>query len=291
MSRIEENVAQDIVTTIEKSFQDSDQTIPYRLVGSYEYAKSLETFSKLLNLSTAEEILVYDRVLNDRPEFTYFNGVNSAFASKPDLKQANPFQRQKFYDSFQRKGLAWMMGLGRVELGATMSMYGQADLPFHVISTSNFDLEAYVHVLADDAIAHMKSLAQEPGFDTVTKRGRKVDTWTLAYLRRLKLIRDMLGTLKSIGNAEVRARIAPYDTELSKYERRLMTEVILQTQPRFAVQTTNRSNTRYSSTTLKVSNRAISDCQDRVREYNSGSDDDESPGPSFGPQRIVAASR
>ena len=284
-------MTRDIITTLKKSFQDPDQTIPYRLVGSYEYAKSLEAFNKLLNLSSADEITVYDQVLNDRPEFTYFNGVNSAFASRPNLKQANPFQRQKFYDSFQRKGLAWMMGLARVELGATMSMYGEAELPFHAISTSDFDMEAYVQVLADDAIAHMKSLAQEPGFDRVTKRGRKIDTWTLAYLRRLKLIRDMLGTLKSIGNSEVKGRIAPLDKELSTYERRLMTEVILQTRPRFAVRTNSKSTTRFKSTTLQVSNRAISDCQNRVREYDSTSDDDEASGSSYGPQRIVAAGR
>ena len=48
--------------------------MPYRFVGSYEYAKAVENFEKLVLISTPEELAAYDKVLNGRPEFTYFNG-------------------------------------------------------------------------------------------------------------------------------------------------------------------------------------------------------------------------
>lgn len=245
-------------------------SIPYRLVGSYEYAKAMEAFTRLLSISKFEELPAYDNILNNRPEFTYFNGANAAFVSRPNLKQVSPFQRKQFYDTFQRQGLAWMMALARVELGATMSMYGTSDAPFHAISTSDFDKEAYVQVLADDAVAHMKSLGQEAGFNLVTRRGRPIDTWTLAYLRRLKLIRDMLASLQAIGNAEIRLRIAPYDTQLAKFEKRLMKEVYSQTRPEWKTDTAVNTERR-SERSTSVSSQSIAECRELINNSKGGS--------------------
>jgi hypothetical protein len=248
-----------------KSFKEADQTIPYRFVGSYEYYNALESFTKLLNISTTEEIPVYDLILNDRPEFTYFNGVNTAFPSKPDLKKADPFQRKKYYDTFQKKGLAAMMALARIELAATMSMYGSDEKPFESIFNGNFGLEQYVAVLSDDVVAHMKSLAQEPKFMAVTRRGNKIDTWTLAYLRRLKLIRDMLGTLSDVGDETAKARIRPYDKKLGKYERRLVNHIADQTGTKTLSSSTETETRRRKYKSLTVSRNLISNCNDLVR--------------------------
>lgn len=270
MSQYEKTTTQPVLNVIKKSIADVDKTIPYRLVGSYEYGKSLEAFTRLLAISKAEELPIYDKILNDRPEFTYFNGAHTALPNRPNLRQADPFQREQFYDSFQREGMAWMMALARVELGATMSMYGNSKAPFHAISTSDYDIEAYVQVLADDAVAHMKSLAQESGFDKVTKRGRPIDTWTLAYLRRLKLIRDMLASLQAIGNAEVKVRIAPYDKQLARYEKRLMKEVYAQTRPQYQVDSVTETK-KGRDVNYRVSQSAIEDCETSVESKSGGS--------------------
>lgn len=247
-----------------KSFEEVDQTIPYRFVGSYEYYNALEAFSTLLNISTTEEIPVYDVILKDRPEFAYFNGVNTAFQSKPDFKKADPFHRKKFNDTFQKEGLAAMMALARVELAATMSMYGNDDKPFDKIFTGSFGREQYVEVLSDDVVAHMKSLSKEPKFMAVTRRGYKIDTWTLAYLRRLKLIRDMLQTLSDVGSEADRAKIRPYDKKLGKYERRLVDHIVDQTSTQSYSNTETETRRGGYSSTVKVSNKLIRNCNDLV---------------------------
>lgn len=198
-----------------------DKTMPYRFVGSYEYGNALKAFEKLVAISTKEDLQAYDLVLINRPEFTYFNGANVSLKAMPNLQKASTNQRNKYFDTFRKKGLAWMMALAKVELSATASMYGESKKPFQSIATTQFDGLPYLSVLSDDVAAHMRSLSQEPGFRKVTRSGRKIDTWTLAYLRRLKLIRDMIETLSDTGGSQVKFELKKYDQELSKYERKL----------------------------------------------------------------------
>ena len=164
-------------------------------MGSYEYAKALEKFTQLIEKSSSDELKIYDKILKDRIEFSFLNGVNAAFAETPDMAKAKELERQRFNDEFLKKGLPWMMALARIELAATASAYGTLKKPFELVSTSDFDKQAYIEILRDDVMAHMKSLAKEPGFKEVLRKPRKSDTWTLAYLRRIKLIRDMLEAL------------------------------------------------------------------------------------------------
>ncbi len=269
MRSAETQTQQTTVTTIGQQFKESDDTIPYRFVGSYEYANALDSFTRLLRISSEADIEVYDSFLASRPEFTFFNGANTAFSKKPNLQAANPFARQQFYDTFQQKGLAWMMALARIELGATMSLYGDAEKPFESIagSANAFGLQPYLNVLADDVVAHMKSLSEEIDFENVVKRNRKIDTWTMAYLRRLKLIRDMLSTISRAGDDIVKARVLPYDRELKRYERRLIEQIEIQTRPKTGINVENVAGIEHmKSRILKVSGKMISNCADIVRQ-------------------------
>lgn len=270
MSTVEQTTNTVDSFTVKKNVSATDETIPYRLVGTYEYKNALESFTRLLEISATEEIEVYDRMLDERPEFTYFQGVNSAFETTPDLKQADPFQRERFYDVFQKEGLAWMMALARIELSATESLYGKSEFPFESTTPNSIELEAYLSVLADDATAHMKSLASEAGFVKVTKRSRKIDTWTLAYLRRLKLIKDMLSTLGRTGDEKVRVTIKPLKKEISKYESKLLQEVTIQTRPKTSTRLTTSTKRGKEWRTLKVSTSAIEDCKALVSGASGG---------------------
>ena len=135
--------------------------------------------------------------------------------------------------------------------------------------TRNFGLEEYVEILSDDVVAHMKSLAQEPGFVAVTRKSYKIDTWTLAYLRRLKLIRDMLDTLSDVGDVNAKAKIRPYDKELAKYERRLLNNVADQTVTESYTNTENSSRKTGAISTVKVSKDLIRNCSDLVHGTKS----------------------
>lgn len=235
-------------------FAPEDGTIPYRLVGSYEYANAIAMLDKLISISTSQEIRVYDTMLDERPEFTFFNGMHAAFVTPPELVNDNSSQRKEIKDQFKKKGLAWMTALARIELAATESAYGKQKRPFEVFSTP-FDLPAYLEILGGDAVAHMKSLAEEENFRRVLRRAHRSDSLTLAYLRRIKLIKDMLEALMATDNPEIVSRIRPLDRELSKHERVLVLKVLSE---QFD-QTTTNTKTSSRSVNLRVSGAACRD--------------------------------
>ena len=118
-----------------------------------------------------------------------------------------------------------MTALARIELAATASIYGKEKRPFEALSNP-FDLTPYLEILYDDSVAHMKSLAEEQNFKKVLRRSHQSDSMTLAYLRRIKLIKDMLEALMATDNAEIVSRVQPLDRELSKHERVLVLKVM-----------------------------------------------------------------
>ena len=88
-------------------FEPTDESIPFRIVGSYEYLKSLNELRPLVNSSTAEEINVYDKYLADRPELTVSSG---SFLAKAEQPRPAPPQPQD-PDAYKKHGLAWMITL------------------------------------------------------------------------------------------------------------------------------------------------------------------------------------
>ena len=215
-------------TTIDyfsRQFSPEDQSIPYRLVGSWEYAKSLDNLNRLINISTEDEISEYDVFLESRPEFTYYQGVSTAFREPPDLTKANPKQRSRFNDRFQKGGLAWMMALAQIELAATVSMYSDMEKPFSGVVTTKFGHEEYSELLIDDLVSHLKALASEPLFKEVLKLERQVDTWTLAYLRRLKVVKDLMITISDFADVDTVAEMRPWFDELEEHEESLVSIV------------------------------------------------------------------
>ena len=51
-----------------------------------------------------------------------------------------------------------------MELAATMSLYGESDMPFEDLIEDAFGAQEFVDMLRDDVLAHMQSLSLEPGF-------------------------------------------------------------------------------------------------------------------------------
>ena len=277
------------VQVFQSEFSPEDQSIPYRLVGSYEYANLLDNFTQLISISTEEEVRIYDQFLKKHPEFSYFQGLGTAFREPPDLEKADPDARARFNDRFQKGGLAWMIALARIELGATISMYGKREQPFTDIVTFNFGTEEYRQLLVDDVIRHLKSLAQEDLFRDVVDGERLVDTWTLAYLRRLKLIKDMMITISAVAEQTTIQEMRPYFDELAKHEKTLVDRVSAWLTPVVYVdRKTETSNVRASrflgeskhGTVSALSPALIDECKRRIGQTttdNTGSSGTQSP--------------
>ncbi len=69
-------------------------------------------------------------------------------------------------------------------------------------------------LLLEDSIAHVRALEQVPLFKHVL-RDATADNETLAYLRRIKLIRNMLDCLKEGGGPEMAALVRSTEEKLS----------------------------------------------------------------------------
>lgn len=180
-------------------FPPSDKSVPYRIVGSYEYVNAIESLERLIAISNTEELATYDRFLEDRPEFTYFSGLAEQFGlPSGDLTKHPQFEIAGFKNRYEKKGLAAMLALAKVEIGATISMYGKSREPFNEFGPlGQLDYQQMISIIADDVHAHMYSLEKEKEFKKVLRGPLR--TATVNYLRRLKLIKDMIDVLKATG--------------------------------------------------------------------------------------------
>ena len=206
-----------IQATLRKEFAKADQSIPYRLVGTYEYLKAIENFDQLVELSSSIEIKTYDRIIAAQREMAFFSGIATDYGIEKISRL--PADEQLLINSFYRRNtLAWLLALAKVEVGATISMYGKSDDPFNAIGIgkTNFGKNEYAEIISDDLASHLKAVAGDPGFQNAMNV-QKPNSDTLAYLRRAKLIQDLLNGLYQNGNSEQIAAARPYADKIDMF--------------------------------------------------------------------------
>ena len=186
-------------------------------------------FDRLVAISTPEQVEVYDKMIESRPEFAFYSGMLTQLGG--DAIAAKQSKPMAFEQSFKKNSLAWLLALARVEISATASMYGRSKTPFlDLVRNSNFGIEEYLSVLADDLNAHINALATDPDLKAVCKVNVKADSNTLAYLRRIKLVKDMLAAIQTAANDRYAYQARRVGKELEKYEKDLVRKVLLSTQ-------------------------------------------------------------
>ena len=202
-------------------FADEDKTFPYRIVGSYEYGTSLSNFGKLVDSSTPEQIEVYDKLIGMKSEYSFYSGVASNMGLDTDFSSLDQDSSTDVESSYLKHSLAWMMALARVELGATMSMYGDGmEDPFGKAVTLGgvgFGAEEYLSVLVDDVAAHLKAVQNDDSYIRTLAPEEEVGSLTLNHLRRTQLINDMLGKVISSQIPEIVAVAGPYAEVAQRY--------------------------------------------------------------------------
>lgn len=206
-----------------ENFAASDRTIPFRIVGSYEYFRAVFRLDRLASISTADEIAVYDRIIGQRDEYSYYAGMSTQSMLADSIDPAERSGREKFDSLFRRSGLAWMLALARIELTATVAFYGDHRIkqPFSIFPPTALDQEAFLLVLADDLQAHLTNLASDPGYAEVTKLRRMPDSWTLAYMRRMHFLNSMIEILSAACGPEMATRLQPHRERLAADYRKM----------------------------------------------------------------------
>ncbi len=234
-------------------FAEADDTFPYRLVGSYEYGRSLDNLGELANSSTKEEIEVYDKLIAMNPEYSFYSGAASELGVGVKLDSLDTSDKEMFDVKYLRQSLAWMMALARSELGATISMYGESKDPFGTavaIGGVGFGSEELLSILVDDLAAHLKAAQRDPGYQAAVDPKEKVDESSLGYFRRTQLINDLLAKVASSGDPEIIVMAKPYAETSNRYTESMARKIVKATNPRFYA---SRETTRTTTNTVQFS--------------------------------------
>ncbi len=266
-SQLREKTTTTLTTrTIKSYFEEADESIPYRLVGSYEYTKAIELLGTLVEKSTKEQVNVYDRLLQGRPEFSFYSG----FALNEGLPGTFNQQTQNQSVNHHKNSLAWLLALAKVEVGATVSMYGNSNQPFEDVASSNFGHEEFLAVLLDDLAFHIQVGQQDEDFENAGSRKSIVDGSSLVYLRRAVLMNDMLQTLLYSNHSFAVDSVRPYEHGIQEYVDKLTRKIVRATKSYSAVATEQSTETMESTSGVRYKNRRnLLNCQRQVeRVYN-----------------------
>ncbi len=130
----------------------------YRLVGYQEYANALTYFQRLVQSSTLDELKVIDSVVRDYGELGLYTNLSRRFAPQEPSSLA-----ETGADNYERRGLAWVMGLARLELGAMQAGFSNQKDPFFTFGRpSAGELPAFKELLWDGARTHYWALMADP---------------------------------------------------------------------------------------------------------------------------------
>ena len=246
---------QDTNTSVKRTYVNNewapqDDSIPPRIVGTHEYSAALAYLEKLVGKSSDDEIEVYDKVIAQLPEFVFYSGMTAGItqpkpvADNQDVKDADP--KDFAGRQFRKQSLAWLMALAKVELNATRSMYNPGDGAFIARAGKTFGMQEYYHVLLDDVAAHLMAIETDDQFKKAIKKSFETGTSdTVAYMRRLKVISNMLVALEQSGDPMIAQKSAGYRKTIDSYDKKLLAQAVRSAQDQVHVtRTVNVGDTK-----------------------------------------------
>ena len=162
---------------------------------------------------------VYNAIVAEQDEFSFFSGVVLAAANNQGYRDDR--KATEVTERFRKRGLAWLMALARVELGATLSMYGKVQNSFDLMAPDGYGRSEYFDLLVNDVAVHINALKTDPLL--LKKSGKKAgaDSETAAYWRRLKIVNDMLLSARIAENGKFLESANHYLTAVNRFAKML----------------------------------------------------------------------
>lgn len=197
-----------------------DSRLLNRLVGYLEYGRALTYLDQLLNSIKPDELEVIEQMVRERDEFAIYSNLARRVERGPSTlseRATNP------KDDFERRGLAWMMALARVELNAMTAGYTSTPKPFEFNRPSAYELEAYKEMLEDGVRSHYWAMQAEQPLATLSRGVPSERLWqferqAIAYAHRAAVVHEMISALGRIRQGEYsRLQLA----ELDEWRRQL----------------------------------------------------------------------
>ena len=181
-------VVSETATYVRRSIVDNDNESLMRVVGVLEYSLALNRFDQLLNSATPEELKTMDEMVKGQKQYTIYTNLARSFpqAGTSAFPPDQPLDRE---DQFARRGLAWVVALARLEVGAALATFGKGNKTFELTPPGAFERAAYHTLLMDSLRLHLWAFQNDPLADPTKLRtaGRQNEQVALIYERRAKL--------------------------------------------------------------------------------------------------------
>jgi hypothetical protein len=213
-------------TTVASQFHQLEGKLPTshtqdvrRLVGYYEYTRSLSMLEPLAARASAAELKVIDDILASRPELTVHVNLSRRIpkSAPSSLDEPTADGGGGGGGNYARSGLTWLMALARIELGAMVAGFTDRPEPFATLPPTRREIAAYAELLLDGARTHYFGLANDPAAQfyasyrnrpftlTERERGRPEvnEAHAIAYSRRVALAKEFAQAVLSAGKGRL----------------------------------------------------------------------------------------
>jgi hypothetical protein len=195
-----------------------------RLVGFLEYARALSLFDRLLDTATPAEVDVMDSLVRQREEFAVYTNLSRPMESGPSSLSEPKAQD---VNAGPKRGLAWIIALARVELGAMSAGFTDQPDPFSATRPSRLELSAYNEILTDGMRSHYWSLRSD---SLARSLAFQTEPQAIAYARRVTMAVEFLRAARRFNEdrltLEQRLELDYWERELVQVQRDILYGVL-----------------------------------------------------------------
>lgn len=185
------------------------------MVGYLEYARALYLLDQLAKSCSEEELAVVETLIRSRDEYAIYVNRSQILERESSALSERPLESN---DEFERRGLAWLTALARVELGALTAGFTDFPAPFAWIPPGKRDADEYAEVLLDSLRTHYWALRNDP-IAMQMATAKIGETQAIAYARRVTIT---LAFLQAVLESQ-RSRLSPGQlAELNRWQAELI---------------------------------------------------------------------
>lgn len=158
------------------------------MVGFLEYGEALANLGKFIDNATPDEVDLAEQIVRERDDLVVYTNISRRVEKEPSALSEGP---RDAADKFERRGLAWLMALARVELGAVIAGFDDHQTPMTASRPTPFEMKEYCEIVEDSLRTHYWALRGDPVVKVLQRRVRPRqrspigESMLIAYYRRV----------------------------------------------------------------------------------------------------------
>ena len=207
-----------------RSLSPSNPQMVNRVVGFLEYSRALALLDRLLDTATPAELEAMDSLVRHRDEFAVYTNLSRRMELEPSTLGEG---KDAGMNNGPQRGLAWVMALARVELGAMAAGFTDQPDPFSWGRPSRLELPAYKEILTDGMRSHYWALRSDP---TARRLVFHTEPQAIAYARRVTLAIEFLRASRRLNehlnSPEQQLELDVWESELVEAQRNILYGVL-----------------------------------------------------------------